>query len=392
MAVQAAVAAIVLVMAGCSSPGAGTSPSPTGSPLLSVTLERAFPNLTFERPVGMVTAPDIDGRIFVVEKEGSIMAFPNSDLAASAEVFLDITDRVNSDGSEEGLLGIAFDPDYGNNSYFYVSYTASAPRRSVVSRFSTRQAETTKGDPGSEFILMEVEQPYANHNGGHIEFGPDGYLYIGLGDGGAAGDPHGNGQDLSTLLGTILRIDVHSTGSGMTYGIPADNPFVGLTDGAREEIWAYGLRNPWRFSFDADTGTLWAGDVGQNRYEEIDIIRAGGNYGWNVMEGNHCFEPPEGCSTAGLTAPLVEYTHDDGCSVTGGLVYLGSRSPSMYGVYLYGDYCSGKVWGLRYEDSVVTDHAELLESDLSIVSFGEDIDGEVYVISLDGGIYRLTAE
>ena len=350
-------------------------------------VERVFPNLSFRRMVGMAYAEGGSGMLFVVLQRGVIVSFANDQNAESADVFLDISERVSDRGNEEGLLGLAFDPDFRENGYFYVYYSAASPRRSVLSRFGV-QGDGGAADAGSERVIMEVEQPYSNHNGGQIAFGPDGYLYVGLGDGGSRGDPSGNGQDVSTLLGAILRIDVSVLNEVGTYGIPADNPFVGV-DGARGEIWAYGIRNPWRFSFDREHGELWMADVGQNRFEEVDIVRRGLNYGWNVMEGSECFEPSRGCDRQGLEMPVAEYGRDGGCSVTGGYVYRGERLPSLYGAYLYGDFCSGKIWALRYDGGRVAEQLELVDSRLEISSFGEDQSGEILVLSFDGGIYRL---
>jgi glucose/arabinose dehydrogenase len=354
----------------------------------SFQVERVFPDLDFQEMTNLVEPDDTSDLIFVTEQGGVIYSL-SANNSQQADVFLDITDRVNRGGDEEGLLGLAFDPDYQENGYFYVYYSAADPRRSVLSRFSLDEENTDIADPESEIIIMEVEQPFPNHNGGQLAFGPDGYLYIGLGDGGSAGDPQGNGQNLGTLLGSILRIDVSGLSAPGDYEIPADNPFVG-TEGAQEEIWAFGLRNPWRFSFDSETGSLWAGDVGQNLWEEIDIIVKGANYGWNIMEGSHCYSPASGCNQSGLTLPVVEYAHSEGrCSVTGGYVYRGDQIPSLQGYYIYGDYCSGDIWALAYDGSVVTENTLLVDSALSITSFGEDLAGNLYVLDRDGGIYRL---
>jgi glucose/arabinose dehydrogenase len=291
-------------------------------------------------------------------------------------------------GSEEGLLGLAFDPNYQENGYFYVYYSATNPRRSVLSRFSSNRDNPVTADPQSEVIVMEIAQPFSNHNGGQITFGPDGYLYIGLGDGGGGGDPQRNGQNLGALLGKILRIDVRGISETESYKIPADNPFLNTAD-ARPEIWALGLRNPWRFSFDNETGLLWAGDVGQNRWEEINIISKGANYGWNIMEGFHCYSPANGCDQTGLTLPLVEYEHSEGCSVTGGYVYRGDKILSLQGYYIYGDYCSGNIWALSYDGNTVTQNVLLVESELNITSFGQDPAGNLYILSQEGGIYTL---
>ena len=337
-----------------------------------------------------LTYPD-DGsdRLFLTLQPGRIMVFPNDQGVASANTFLDIRDQVRDAGNEEGLLGLAFDPDYGRNGYFYVYYSADGPRRSVISRFSASQDDRNRADPTSERIILEITQPFSNHNGGQLIFGPDGYLYIGLGDGGSGGDPRRNGQDPTTLLASILRIDVSAIDSEGTYGIPDDNPFAGQGGGVRGEIWAYGLRNPWRFTFDRQTGDLWAADVGQNRYEEVDIIRPGANYGWNVMEGFHCFDPSRNCNQDGLELPVVEYGRGDGCSITGGYVYRGTRLQSLYGGYVYGDFCSGKIWALRHDGTQVTEHLELVDSSLRISSFGEDQSGELFILSFDEKIYRL---
>jgi len=356
-------------------------------PAISIEVERVFPNLSFQEMTNLVQPDDTSDLIFVTEQGGVIYSFSTSN-PQQTNVFLDITDRVNRGGNEEGLLGIVFAPDYQESGYFYVYYSAADPTRSVLSRFNLDQENMDVADPESEVTIMEVEQPYSNHNGGQLAFGPDGYLYIALGDGGSAGDPLGNGQNLGTLLGSILRIDVNGLSGPGYYGIPVDNPFVGV-GGAREEIWAFGLRNPWRFSFDSDTGLLWAGDVGQSSWEEINIITKGANYGWNTMEGSHCYSPSTGCNQSGLTLPVVEYDHSQGCSVTGGFVYRGDQIASLQGYYIYGDYCSGNIWALAYDGSVVTENMLLVDSGLSITSFGEDLAGNLYILDRQGGIYTL---
>ncbi len=394
------VAVIVLVvLAACTStPVSIPTPTPTSTPTTtpplstipagSIQVEQVFPNLSFQEMTNLVQPDDTSGLIFVTEQRGVIHAFAASQPQQGSHVVLDITDRVNRGGNEEGLLGLAFDPDYRENGNFYIYYSATNPRRSVVSRFSLDQGNPSVADPQSEVIIMEVEQPFSNHNGGQLAFGPDGYLYIGLGDGGSAGDPQGNGQNLGTLVGSILRIDISGLSATGDYKIPVDNPFID-TAGARAEIWAFGLRNPWRFSFDRETGLLWAGDVGQNMWEEIEIITKGANYGWNIMEGFHCYSPATGCDQSGLTLPLVEYDHSQGCSVTGGYVYRGDKIPSLQGHYIYGDYCSGNIWALGYHDNTVIRNVLLAESGLSITSFGEDLAGNLYILSRDGGIYTL---
>jgi len=360
------------------------SPVPTGS----FQVERVFPDLSFQEMTNLIQPESASDLIFVTEQRGIIYAFSIDD-PQQPHIFLDITDRVNRGGNEEGLLGFAFNPDYQENGYFYVYYSADNPRRSVLSRFGLGQEDMDVADPESEVIIMEIEQPHSNHNGGQLAFGPDGYLYIGLGDGGSAGDPEGSGQNLGTLLGSILRIDVSELSGPEDYEIPSDNPFVD-TEGARGEIWAFGLRNPWRFSFDSQNGLLWVGDVGQGAWEEIDIIAKGANYGWNIMEGSHCYSPASGCDESDLTLPIAEYDHSQGrCSVTGGYVYRGDQIPSLQGYYIYGDYCSGDVWALAYDGNAVTENMLLAESGLSITSFGEDLAGNLYILDRAGGIYTL---
>jgi len=373
---------VVVALAGLLACDSGPTP-----PTVSIQVERVFPDLSFQEMTNLVQPDDTSGLIFVTEQGGVIYSFSAAN-PQQVDIFLDITDRVNRGGNEEGLLGLVFDPDYQGNGYFYVYYSVADPARSVLSRFSLDQENTDVADPESEVIIMEVEQPYSNHNAGQLAFGPDGYLYIALGDGGSAGDPLGNGQNLGTLLGSILRIDVSGLSGPGDYEIPADNPFVG-TEGAQEEIWAYGLRNPWRFSFDLQTGLLWAGDVGQSSWEEIDIITKGANYGWNIMEGSHCYSPATGCNQSELTLPVVEYDHSQGCSVTGGYVYRGDQIASFQGYYIYGDYCSGNIWALAYDGSVVTENILLVDSGLSITSFGEDLAGNLYILDRQGGVYTL---
>ena len=358
---------------------AGVAHAPNTA-LPALELERVFPALTFERPVLLTHASDGSGQVYVVEQHGVVHRIDPA-TPERTDVFLDISARVSRRGNEEGLLGLAFDPGFAENGRFYVYYSAASPRRSVLSRFET--GVDGLGDASSESVLLEVPQPYRNHNGGMIEFGPDGMLYVALGDGGSAGDPRRHGQNLGTLLGSILRIDV-TAGDSAPYAIPPDNPFVGRS-GARGEIWAYGLRNAWRFSFDRETGDLWTGDVGQNALEEVDIVRRGGNYGWNEMEGSRCFRPA--CDPGAFEPPVAEYGRDSGCSITGGYVYRGQRLPGLRGVYLYADFCSGRIWGLRYDGERVTEQAQLARAEFQVPSFGEDEAGEVYILGFDGGIY-----
>jgi len=373
-----------------SSPVTGPNHTSTSAPLTKMSVERVFE--AFDPPAIVDIAHNYgDGdSIFLVSQDGRLIRLDREGHGDSHEIFLDISDRVSARGMEEGLLNLEFDPDYASTGYFYVFYTAAFPRRSVISRFYGGAGDK-KADPDSEVVILEVRQPFANHNGGSMAFGPDGYLYIGLGDGGSGGDPQGQGQDTSTLLGTILRIDVRSVRPGSSYLVPEDNPFVGDDSGAREEIWAYGLRNPWRLSFDRETGVLWVGDVGQNLYEEVDIIEPGLNYGWNHMEGFRCFSLAD-CDSSSLQLPVIEYSHDHGCSVTGGYVYRGRRLHALQGAYVYGDFCSGKIWALRYDGERVTDHLEIVDSGLQIAAFGEDTDGELYILAYQGGIYRLVSQ
>ena len=367
---------------------AGTATLPAFRPLNA---EPAFTNLEFRGLTNLVQPPGGDDRLFVSEQAGRVLAFSNDPEVSEADVVLDLRDQVNDSGSEEGLLGLAFDPGFYDNGHLYVYYSASNPRRSVVSRFTMDRDQAGYGgaaEPQSELVLLEVEQPYRNHNGGQLAFGHDGYLYIGLGDGGSGGDPQGNGQNVTTLLGSILRIDVSNASPAEPYRVPEDNPFWG-DETARGEIWAYGLRNPWRFSFDEVTGDLWTGDVGQNRFEEIDLVVRGGNYGWNVLEGTHCFSPKTGCDPAGTAPPVLEYPTDGGCSVIGGYVYRVAAIPSLAGAYVYGDFCSGKVSALRYEEQAVTGNREIADTGHRITSFGVDRAGNLYVLTQRSGVFRL---
>lgn len=363
--------------------------------IYDISLVKAFPNLTFAKPVFLTHSNDGTNRIFVVEQTGRIKVFPNDSEVPNAEVFLDIIGRVNVSDYEMGLLGLAFHPDFADSGYFYVNYTAGSDgqRTTIISRFSVDSNTPNQGDPGSELILLEISQPFTNHNGGMIQFGPeDGYLYIGMGDGGSGGDPFNHGQNRKTLLGAILRIDVDNPTGNLNYGIPSDNPFIGNTQGFREEIWAYGLRNPWRFSFDPVTGELWAGDVGQSLWEEIDLIEKGNNYGWNIMEGLHCFEPPSNCVETGLILPIKQYGHDAGnCSITGGYIYRGKLQPELEAAYIYGDFCSGRIWMLRYENRDLLADSLIIQAPFNISSFGVDQNNQLYILDHNGGqIYRFS--
>ncbi|MXZ18779.1 MAG: T9SS type A sorting domain-containing protein [Rhodothermaceae bacterium] len=349
-----------------------------------VALEEAFSNLTFRRPVDL---QHFGENLFVVEQPGTIWTFENRQDVTDRHQFLNIQSRVSTAGNEEGLLGLAFHPDFETNGYFFVYYSASSPRRSIVSRFNTLAGNPRRGDPDSEVIILEARQPASNHNGGQLAFGPDGYLYIALGDGGGANDQYGHGQNTRSLLGTISRIDV----STIPYSIPSDNPFAGSTTD-RPEIFAWGLRNPWRFSFDPDTGVIYAADVGQNTIEEVNIIENGGNYGWPIMEGTRCFRPHTNCNRDGLILPIFEYDHSNGpASVTGGYVYRGPGVPDLTGWYILGDYVDGRFWGLLYDEDRLVESALLLNTFLQPLSFGIDHQGEVYMLASDGDIYRFSA-
>jgi glucose/arabinose dehydrogenase len=360
-------------------------------PLEDFTPVLAFPNLRFDLPVFLTHSGDGSNRIFVVEQDGVIKVFPNSESASQATTFLNIDGRVTS-GGEMGLLGLAFHPNYASNGFFYVNYTTeqNGPRRTVISRFSVQTGNPDAADPNSELILLEFNQPFSNHNGGMMQFGPDGYLYIATGDGGSGGDPQNNAQNRANLLGKILRIDVDHPSGGRDYGIPPDNPYAGNTQGFREEIFAYGLRNPWRFSIDFPTGQIWAGDVGQQTREEIDLIENGNNYGWRIMEGNLCFNPPNNCDQTGLTLPVLDYDRSLGFSITGGYVYRGANKPTLRGAYIYADFGSGRIWMLRYENGAVTENAELFDASFNISSFGVDENNELYILdySSSGAVYR----
>jgi glucose/arabinose dehydrogenase len=347
-------------------------------------------------PTFLAPLPDA-GVLLVLEQPGRVRKIVDGVL--DDEPFLDLTDRIHA-GGERGLLGLALHPSFSSNGLFYLHYSARGEPSAgielgagVVSEF-VRRAGALAADPGSERRLMVIPQPYSNHNGGMLAFHPsDGFLYIGLGDGGSRGDPQGNGQNLATWLGKLLRIDVNGRDAG-EYGIPAGNM---TGDGVRPEIWSYGLRNPWRFSFDADTGDLYIGDVGQNAVEEIDFAPSGAgqrNYGWNTMEGSSCYEPRSGCDREGLALPVLDYPHDFGCSVTGGYVYRGQAIAGLRGTYLFADYCTGRFGALRVENERLVLRAEITStinpSGLrNITSFGVDQSGELYVLTGEGGVYRV---
>ncbi len=372
--------------------------SPSG-PIPKISTEQAFPLLpasTFgSRPVLLTYLPDESGRIVVIEQDGLVRIFENDPNITETTIYLDLSDQISRDGNEEGLLGLAFHPEYASNGQFYLYYSAAKPRRSVISRF-TVSPDPDRAAIESETVLLEILQPHSNHNGGSMVFGPDGYLYIGIGDGGSSGDPDRNGQNPTTLLGSIIRIDVDNPSGDREYGIPPDNPFIGSAGGERPEIWAYGLRNPWRFSFDSKTGDLWVGDVGQDAREEVDLIVRGGNYGWNTLEGTRCFQPRSGCDSTSAIPPVAEYDHSLGCSITGGHVYRGADLPDLAGlisVYIYGDFCSGRIWGFRVEENTtdaLAQNGQLIgRVDGQISSFGVDASGNIYVVMFGGKIHRI---
>lgn len=364
-----------------------------GSNQIRWTLERAFRNLTFENLTNLVQINDDTGGFIVTEQNGLIYYFPNDPNVQEANVLLDLRDRVSRQHNEEGLLGIAPSPTFKVDRSLYLYYSAAKPRRSVLSRFILHDYPISAIDGFTEIVILDIAQPYGNHNGGQITFGPEGFLYIGLGDGGGAGDPERHAQNRGTLLGSILRIDVMGdTGdiNGQRYQVPDDNPFVNVPN-VRTEIWAYGLRNPWRFSFDNHTGNLFVGDVGQEKIEEIDIVRKGQNYGWPVMEGSLCYSPSIGCNPSNKIAPIIEHGNDQECSIIGGYVYRGVGLPGLNGSYIYGDYCSGKIWEVNIQALMQGDATPriLVDSDLYITSFAQDLSGNLYVLSQSTGIYRL---
>ncbi len=391
--VPTAVVAFLVMLAMVACDGGSDSPATTPTPPLpaggtatfQVTLEKVASG--FAKPLYLVEPPDGSGRLFVVEQAGKIRIL--KDGAIASQPFLDAGSLITTGGAEQGLLGLAFHPKYKENGRFFITYTARNGDNTLAEHRVSSDA--ARADPASGKVLIAIPDFAANHNGGMVAFGPDGYLYLSTGDGGQGGDPKANGQNKNALLAKILRIDVNG---GAPYGIPPTNPFA--RRGGKAEVWDYGFRNPWRFSFDRKTGDLWVADVGQDKYEEVNFEPAGGNgglnYGWNTMEGTHCFKPSEGCSQAGLVLPVSDYSHDDGCSVTGGYVYRGAKEPKLEGAYFFTDYCGGVIWALTRDSTGNWQRTEVLSSKLSISSFGEDQSGELYVVSqADGTIYRMRA-
>ena len=380
----------LLMVFGCGGGSSGKQNNPApGVPPPTLALTPFVSGLT--APVGMAVPNDGSGRLFVLEQAGRIRVIQGGSLVGAP--FLDVTSKVES-GGEKGLLGMAFHPNFTSNRRFFVYYTqrSGSQLQSVISEYAASSSVPNQADASSERILLTVDQPFDNHNGGQLAFGPDGFLYIALGDGGSAGDPQGNGQNLQTVLGKILRIDVDSAfAAGKQYAIPGDNPFV--PPGGLPEIWAYGLRNPWRFSFDSTTGKLFAGDVGQDRFEEVDIITKGGNFGWNNMEASHCYPSGSSCSPAGLTLPIMEYAHDasGGEAIIGGFVYRGSAIAGLAGDYVFGDLSSGHVWAGVQDSSGNWSQTLVFTHNLTVSSFGQDATGELYLVDYgNGAVLRIT--
>lgn len=357
----------------------------------SVSFERAFPNLTLSYPLAMMPAGDGTGRLYAAEQAGKIRRFPNIEEVALAKIVLDVSSKVTGLDGEGGLLGLAFDPNFATNGYFYLNYTTgnSSTFRNSISRFTADFDNDGLADLASEKVIMEIPQPFWNHNGGWVAFGPDGLLYIGTGDGGAAGDPLGSGQDVTTLLGAMLRIDVSTVDATGSYGIPADNPFANGEGGARPEIYAWGLRNPWRYAFDSIGGTLYVADVGQDKLEEVNVLTRGGNFGWNIMEGSACYPSWSSCESDDFISPVAEYNHTVGLSITGGEVVRGNGLPSLYGSYIYADYETFETFAYP-APAGAGPNGEIGLAPGPIAGFGRDSQGEVYALQhWSGEIYRL---
>lgn len=365
--------------------GTSTSARPGSTSPPTVTLVEVASG--FNHPVDLQQPADGSGRFFVVEQAGTIRIIQNG--VVLAPPFLDITSKVDSSGTEMGLLGLAFTPGFAQNHRFFVHYDRSigGQIQSVIAEYQVSASDANQADPASERILLTVNQPFTNHKGGQLAFGSDGFLYIGLGDGGSEGDPLGNGQNLQTLLGKMLRIDVNATGPGTQYSVPPDNPFV--SGGGLPEIWAYGLRNPWRFSFDRANGNLFAADVGGDRIEEVNLITRGGNFGWNITEGTLCFNPASGCNETGLILPIAEYDHSEGNAIIGGYVYHGTSVPALQHAYIFGDLGTGKIWILTQGSAETFNRTLLLTTGRTLSSFGQDQAGEVYVVDYNGIVFQI---
>lgn len=365
-----------------------SSPAWCGSfPVLH--LENAFPKLKFSMPVWITAPPDQSRRLFLVQQMGKVLVFKNKSSAQRASVFLDLSGKVRHVHAEDGLLCMAFHPRFAQNGLFYVYYVADNPHREVLSEFKVSSRNPNLADPSSERILLEIPKSFGNHNGATLLFGPEGYLYFGLGDGGGAGDPYDTAQNLKKFWGKILRIDVDHRDPGLAYSIPKTNPFAGHP-GVRGEIWAYGVRNPWRMSFDRLTGDLWLGDVGQNKWEEIDIVKKGLDYGWPLLEGTHPYRTiiPKGP----LESPILDYSHTQGACITGGYVYRGNKLKGFEGAYFYADYILGWIRALRYENGKVTLDEKVVDQPNNISSFGEDENGELYLLGYNNGVVYKLAE
>ena len=373
--------------------GTGQAPRAAAPAAVATGIALSLVASGLSNPVFVTESPDSSGRLFIVEKTGRIRILAGGSVLATP--FFDIHTSV-SQGTEQGLLGLAFHPAFATNRKFYVNYT-NLSGTSVVSEYRASTTNPNVVDKSTGRVILSVKQPYANHNGGNLAFGKDGYLYIGFGDGGSSGDPGNRAQSLTTLLGKMLRIDITGTTSTHNYRIPASNPYVGKA--GLDEIWQYGLRNPWRYSFDKANGNLWIGDVGQNSWEEIDrAIRTSAgpgprlNWGWRVIEGSHCYNPPTGCSTTGKVLPVTSYFHDSGrCAVTGGYVYRGTAVPALAGLYVFGDYCSGEIMAISATPTRPAPITVLLSPGFPVSSFGEDKAGELYVCDLGGSVYKIVS-
>jgi len=385
LVVSFAVAALFLLAAGC-----GDAKPPASSATQSLTLQALVSG--FSSPLDLEQPNDSTNRLFVVEQGGRIKIVQNGAVLATA--FLDISSKITP-GGEMGLLGVTFHPNFSTNGKLYVNYvrTVSGQIQSVIAEYTASPANSNQVNVATERILLTVDQVgnFNNHKAGQLAFGPDGFLYFGLGDGGSGGDPFGHGQDTSTLLGKLMRIDVNSADPGLQYHIPTDNPFA--ISGGRPEIWAFGFRNPWRFSFDRMGGRLFLADVGQDHFEEIDIVTKGGNFGWNIMEGRHCFNPSSGCNMTGLILPIAEYDHSEGNAVIGGFVYRGSAIPSLQGQYVFGDLGTGKIWTLQETSPNTFTRTLVTDTNATISSFGQDVAGELYLVDIgSGSVSRIVAQ
>src|SRR5262245_21383047 len=380
-----AVGVLLLLAAGCG--GSTNSNTPQNG---SFTLQPFISGLN--SPLGLEQPNDGTNRLFVVQQGGTIRIIQNGSVLTAA--FLDITSKVTT-GGEMGLLGVTFHPSFSSNGKLYVNYvrTVSGQIQSVIAEYTASPANANQVNVATERILLTVNQVgnFNNHKAGQLAFGPDGLLYFGLGDGGSGGDPFGHGQDTSSLLGKLMRIDINSADPGLQYHIPSDNPFV--SGGGLPEIWAFGFRNPWRFSFDRSGGRLFMADVGQDHFEEIDIVTKGGNYGWNIMEGRHCFNPSSGCNMTGLILPIAEYDHSEGNAVIGGFVYRGAAIPSLRGEYVFGDLGTGKIWTLEETSPNVFTRTLVTDTNATISSFGQDVAGELYLVDIgSGSVSRIVAQ